>query len=102
MVTFYLIYKMTHAEYLLDFKQLIVSLLCSACDEIFSGFITGISMRYDSVPGVGRVVMGQAGPAGGFGGSYPEDISPKETAALCSPKPGYGTWWKLGELLAIL
>uniref|UniRef100_A0A671WG83 Alpha-2-macroglobulin domain-containing protein n=1 Tax=Sparus aurata TaxID=8175 RepID=A0A671WG83_SPAAU len=55
----------------------------------------GISMRYDNVPGVSRVVMGQAVPAGGFGGSYPEDISPIETVRTFFPE----TWiWDLVEV----
>lgn len=91
---------MTHAEYLRDLKQLTVSLLCSASEEIFSDFISGINMRYHSVPERGRMGArgGEAGlpsAAGGFGGRSPEDTSPIETVRTFFPE----TWiWDLVEV----
>ncbi|KAM8769558.1 alpha-2-macroglobulin-like [Acanthopagrus schlegelii] len=53
--------------------------------------------RYDSVPVVSRMNVGMsgAGPAGGFGGNYPEDTSPIETVRTFFPE----TWiWDLVEV----
>ena len=97
-MTFFLIYIMTHTGYLRDLKQLTVSLLCFASEEIFSDLISGIRMTYDTVPMVDRMVVGQAGmpaPAGGLGGSYLEDASPIETVRTFFPE----TWiWDLVEV----
>uniref|UniRef100_A0A671UB57 Alpha-2-macroglobulin bait region domain-containing protein n=1 Tax=Sparus aurata TaxID=8175 RepID=A0A671UB57_SPAAU len=58
----------------------------------------GIRMSYDTVPMVNRMVVGQAGmpgPAGGLGGSYPEDTPPIETVRTFFPE----TWiWDLVEV----
>ncbi len=102
-------YQVTHAEFFLPaFKQLTVSVLPSAPDELFAGVFSGVAYRMKSVPqSSGAFIGGAAGLMPGPGGpprpvtsfkslaSVQESASPIETVRTFFPE----TWiWDLVEV----